>query len=108
MENKEKSQEYKEKITGLLHLARKAGKVIFGFAACERACLSGKASLILAAKDLAERQKTSIKIVAEANNVKYLEFGSKRYLGDAFKVRDVGIICVQDRNFASGIVKKFN
>lgn len=108
MENKEKSQEAKEKITGLLHLARKAGRVVFGFAACERACMNGNASLILVAKDLAGRQKTSLRTVAEANNVKYLEFGSKHYLGEAFKIRDVGIICVQDKNFASGIVKKFN
>lgn len=108
MEKQEKSQEMRDKIMGLLHLARKAGKISFGFDACERACMNGKGRLILAAKDLAKRQKESLRMIAAANNLKYLEFASKHYLGAAFKVRDVGIICVQDRNFASGIVKKFN
>ena len=97
-----------EKIISLLHMARKAGKILFGFDACERACLKGKAFLILAAGDLADRQKASLRTVAEANNVKFFEFASKHYLGTAFKIRDIGIICVQDKNFASGIVQKFN
>ena len=107
MEKKEIDQKIKTEVTGLLHLARKAGKVIFGFDACQRSCLNAKAKLILAAKDLSSRQRSSLKTLAEANNIKFLEFGTKRFLGESFKQRDVGIICIEDRNFANGIVKKF-
>jgi ribosomal protein L7Ae-like RNA K-turn-binding protein len=107
MDKKEKSQKMTEKVLGLLHLARKAGALKFGFDACQRSCQRGKARLIIAAADLSKRQKSSLLTVAEAQNIKYLEFGSKQMLGDSFNLRDVGIICVEDKNFASGVVQKF-
>ncbi|MFC1887516.1 L7Ae/L30e/S12e/Gadd45 family ribosomal protein [Candidatus Cloacimonadota bacterium] len=106
MEKEIKPQVVSEKVLGLLHLARKAGALEFGFDACQRACMRGKVKLILTARDLSGRQKQSLKTLAEANNVKYREFGSKQMLGNAFNLRDVGVISVKDRNFASGIVSK--
>ena len=107
MEKKEIRQDLETRVIGLLHLARKAGVVVTGFDACQRSCMKGSARLILVAKDLSGRQKSSLKAIAEAQNIKYLEFGTKQFLGDSFKVRDVGIICVEDKNFANGIVQKF-
>ncbi|MDO9577822.1 MAG: ribosomal L7Ae/L30e/S12e/Gadd45 family protein [Candidatus Cloacimonadales bacterium] len=94
-----------EKVLNLLHICRKAGKLTLGYDACERSCFSGLSKLILVAADLAENQKERIITLAEAYNVKWAEIGTKQILGAAFKTRDLGIISVDDQNFAKGIKK---
>ncbi|MCD4796774.1 MAG: hypothetical protein K8R49_06375 [Candidatus Cloacimonetes bacterium] len=41
--------------------------------------------------------------MADAYNTKIIELGSKKFFGESFKMRDIGIICVEDSNFARGI-----
>ena len=106
MVEKEKSKEMNEKVLNLLHMARKAGSVQMGFGACQRSCFQGKARLIIVAKDLSEKQKMNLKKMADAYNVKFFEFGTKQFLGNSFNLRDVGILCVEDKNFTNGIVKQ--
>lgn len=94
-----------DKVMNLLHMTRKAGKLQTGFDACERSCFIGDAKLIIYAKDLAEKRKKHILIQADANNVKIKEFGSKALFGEEFKIRDIGILCIEDANFAKGILR---
>jgi ribosomal protein L7Ae-like RNA K-turn-binding protein len=94
-----------EKVLNLLHMCRKAGKLKFGFDSCERSCYSGYSKLILVASDLAEKQKLKMTELAEAYNVKWAEVGTKEILGEAFKLRNLGVISVDDQNFAKGIKK---
>lgn len=93
------------KIINLLHMARKAGKLKSGYDACERSCFSNNAKLLIFASDLAERTKKHLLNLASANNVKIVEFGSKPLFGREFKIRDIGIICIEDANFAKGILR---
>lgn len=95
-----------DKVLNLLHMARKAGHLIFGFDACKRSCMAGKAKLLILAEDLAIRQKSDMINVSEACNVKWVEMGTKEKFGEAFKTRDLGIISIEDHNFAKGILKK--
>ncbi len=92
-----------EKILNLLHIARKAGKLQFGYGACERSCTNGNSKLVICASDLAENTRKNLKIMADAYNTKIIELGSKKFFGESFKMRDIGIICVEDSNFARGI-----
>lgn len=92
------------KIINLIHMARKAGKVEFGYDACSRAAMHHKCKLIICSEDLAENQCRKLKTLAEASNVKFLRFGSKKEFGEAFSRRDVAIIAIEDRNFANGIL----
>jgi len=108
MGNKKEAKPENEKILNLLHMARKAGVVKLGFDASQRSCFQGKAKLILTAGDLSARQKQNIQSMADAYNVKFVEFASKQILGVSLNLRDVGILCIEDRNFASGIIKQFN
>jgi ribosomal protein L7Ae-like RNA K-turn-binding protein len=94
-----------DKVLNLLHLSRKAGKLIFGFDACERSCFSGNSRLIVLAEDLSERQLKGMISLAEAYNVKWVKLGTKKIFGDAFKMRDLGILSVDDPNFTKGILK---
>lgn len=94
-----------KKVLNLMHMARKAGNVQMGFDACERSCFSRAAKLMIVAIDLADKKKARIKEIADAYNVKYLEFGTKERFGQEFKTRDLGVISVEDINFAKGINK---
>lgn len=94
-----------DKIINLLHMARKAGKLKSGYDACERSCFSNNAKLLIYASDIAERTKNQLLNMANANNVKIVEFGSKSLFGREFKIRDIGIICIEDTNFAKGILQ---
>lgn len=96
----------KEKILSLLHLTRKAGKLQFGFDACERSCLRGKAKLLIYASDLKDKRKRDYITLAEAFNVKIIEFASKQTFQESFKIRKVGILSIEDKNFAKGITAK--
>jgi len=94
-----------DKIINLLHMARKAGKLKSGYDACERSCFSNNARLLICASDIAERTKNHLLNMANANNIKIIEFGSKALFGREFKIRDIGIICIEDANFAKGILR---
>ena len=96
-----------EKVLNLIHLARKAGHVNFGFDACKRACFNNSTKLLILAADLATKQKADMINVAESCNVKWIEAGTKAEYGESFKTRDLGIISVDDVNFAKGIRKWF-
>ena len=93
------------KIINLLHLARKACKLQFGFDACEKSCFKGKSRLVLYVSDLAENSKSKLINMVHANNTKAIEIGTKKLFGESFKTRDVGIISIEDHNFAKGIIR---
>jgi len=95
----------KDKIKNLLHIARKARKLKSGYDACERSCFSNNAKLLIYASDLAEKRKNHLLSLANANNIKIVEYGSKSLFGTEFKIRDIGIICIEDANFAKGILR---
>lgn len=93
-----------EKVLNLLHLARKAGKLKYGFDPVERSCFRGDSKLVIYTNDIAERTKKKLLDMAYAYNIKAVEFGTKELLGKSFKVRDIGIISINDGNFAKGII----
>jgi len=94
-----------DKVINLLHIARKARMLKSGYDACERSCFSNDAKLLIYASDLAERSKKHLLDLANANNVKIIEYGSKSLFGSEFKIRDIGIICIEDANLAKGILR---
>jgi len=94
-----------DKVINLLHIARKARMLKSGYDACERSCFSNDAKLLIYASDLAERSKKHLLDLANANNVKVIEYGSKSLFGSEFKIRDIGIICIEDANLAKGILR---
>ena len=93
-----------EKIINLLHLARKARKLQLGYDACERSCLSHHAKLVIIAEDLSKNNRRRIMFLAKETNIKLFSFGTKELFGAAFKLKDIGIICVEEENFAKGLI----
>lgn len=95
----------KQKVINLLHLARKTGKLKSGFDACERSVLSGKSKLLIYCSDLSKNTQNRLQNLLAEHKIKSQEFGTKSLIGNAFKTKDLGIISIEDKNFASGIIR---
>ena len=92
------------KVFNLLHLARKAGKLQIGFDACERSCLRNRAKLVIFAEDISKNNRRRVQFLAKNSNTKVIAFGTKKLFAEAFKTKEIGIICVEDENFAGGLI----
>ena len=100
-----KKKEIVQKMMNLLHFAKKAGKLKFGFDACKFSCLAGDSALLILASDLAENSKKEFFKLGQNKSVKLLELATKSFFGESFNNREVGIISVEDVNFANGIMQ---
>lgn len=94
-----------QKVLNLLHLVRKAGKLKLGFDACERSVLSGKSKFLIYCSDLSKNTQNRLQNLLNEHKIKSQEFGTKSLFGNAFKTKDLGIISIEDKNFASGIIR---
>ena len=92
-------------ITNLLHLAFKAGKVKVGMSASCSSCLKNKAVLVVCALDISDNSKDKIERIARRQNVKFLVYGDKNLYSGIFQRCVTGILSIEDKNFASGILK---
>ncbi|MDY6915168.1 MAG: ribosomal L7Ae/L30e/S12e/Gadd45 family protein [Candidatus Cloacimonadota bacterium] len=92
-------------LKSLLQLAKKAGKLSYGYDAAERSCRNGDSALILMAKDLSARTQKGFSYNANAYNINFKEVGTKKDFGIILNRKEVGIISINDKNFAEGILK---
>ncbi len=76
-----------------------------GFNAVERACYAGKALLIIAAEDISKSSRRKLDYLIKETGIQCVELGHKALFGESFNIRDVGILCVDDRNFVKGILR---
>ncbi|PID29431.1 MAG: hypothetical protein CSB55_01825 [Candidatus Cloacimonadota bacterium] len=93
-----------EKILNFLGLARRAGKLEFGFLALKKSLGKRKVKLIILAEDIAERTEKDIAFLNK-NNVPAIKFGQKDIFGQKFKRRNPAILFITDDNFSKGILK---
>ncbi|MFO7897375.1 MAG: ribosomal L7Ae/L30e/S12e/Gadd45 family protein [Candidatus Cloacimonadales bacterium] len=100
---KAKKIELKE-IVDLLHFARKAGKLIMGTAASEQSLQRHKAKVCILAEDASARTKTNI--MKLSGETPLLICSSKEELGAQFGRKELGILIVEDGNFAHGIMRR--
>jgi ribosomal protein L7Ae-like RNA K-turn-binding protein len=92
-----------KKIFFLLHLAHKAGKIRFGMGEVERSCSFNKAKLVIFAGDFSQNSKKKIERFNNFQKIQFREFSNKAMLGIELNKRDLGILSIEDANFAKGI-----
>lgn len=97
-----------KKVMGLLHIARKAGKLKLGFDACERSMFAGISKLVIVATDISDKTRQRLDNLTEDTNIRKVEFGTKDLYGTEFNIRNVAIISIEDKNFAKGVIRLFN
>ncbi len=95
-----------EKLIAILSLARRAGAVELGYDASARACLRGRARLLVLASDLGGTARRRAENLAQECGVERLELGDKETLGKALGYRDIGVVAVCDPHFARGLTGK--
>ena len=96
----------KDKVLGMIGLAKRAGKVATGEDICSRAVKGGKSKLIIVACDASENTKKSITDSCRFYNVDYIEAGSKSELGKYTGADSRAVVSINDDNFAKAILDR--
>jgi len=95
------------KVLNLMHMARKAGNLQYGYDNCSYLCESGRAKLVIYAEDLMEKTKIKLDRLLDETGTNSKCFGTKALYGNAFNTRETGIVIITNVNFAKGINRLF-
>lgn len=96
------------RVCGLLGLATRAGKTVFGTEACIQALEKNKIKLIIIAKDAAERTKMNFKNICNKSNVPILEYLSAEEISKSIGKNNKAVVGIKDTNFSKEIIKIIN
>lgn len=92
----------------MLGIAQKAGKLSSGAELCEKEIKKGNTSLVIFSQDSSSNTKKKFINMCNFHKVKYIEFGTKEFLGK-FIGKDVrSVVCITDDNFAKSVLQKLN
>ncbi len=93
------------KLCGILGLARRAGKIVFGTEACLQGVKRKNIKLLIVAKDAAERTKTKFSQLCKENNIQLLEILNIEEISKSIGSANKAIIGIKDINFSKEIIK---
>ncbi len=96
------------KICGLLGLATRAGKIVFGTEACKMAIRKRKLKLVLIAEDASDRTKLNFKQICTNANIPLAEILPIEELSKAIGKTYKAIVGIVDVNFSNAILKIIN
>lgn len=97
-----------QKLTDILGLAQKAGKIASGELSVEKSIRSGKARLVIIATDSSENTKKAYKDMTAFYKVPLYEILSKEKLGTCIGKMHRASLAVMDEGFAKKICSLFN
>jgi len=97
-----------ERLYGLLGLAARAGKIVFGTEACKSGIEKKKVKLMLLAKDASERTKINFEEICRKENIPIVEILTVDILSKAIGKTNKVIIGITDGNFSKEMLKIIN
>ncbi|MCX7714618.1 MAG: ribosomal L7Ae/L30e/S12e/Gadd45 family protein [Clostridia bacterium] len=98
----------RDKVLGMIGLAKRAGKVVSGEFLCDKAIKEGRSRLVIIACDASEMTKKAVKDACAFYKVECFEYADKESLG-SFTGSDIrAVVSINDENFAQEIVKRYN
>ncbi|MDO5557956.1 MAG: ribosomal L7Ae/L30e/S12e/Gadd45 family protein [Clostridia bacterium] len=97
-----------KKILGLLGLATKAGKVVFGTDSCMEAINKRKVKLIIVATDSAQRTKTNFELICKNKNVELIRVLTIEEISKSIGKENKAVVGIKDVNFSKEITKIIN
>lgn len=91
------------KIYGMLSIARKAGKLVFGYDMTVSLIKGNNNAeiLVVLASDTSEKTKKNIIFECDKYGRKYIEYGEKLVYGKILNKKEVGILTITDKNIIS-------
>lgn len=93
------------KVFGLLGLATRAGKVIFGTDACIEGIEKNKIKTILIATDASDRLKNKFINLCQSQEIKLIIFGTIEQISSSTGKQNKAVIGIKDINFSKEIIK---
>ena len=96
------------RVCGLLGLATRAGKTVFGTEACMQAIEKKKIKLLIIATDAAERTKMNFKNICSKSNVPIIEYLSSDELSKSIGQNNKAVVGIKDTNFSNETIKIIN
>lgn len=94
-----------KKVYGLLGLARRAGKIVFGTESVMQAIEKRKVKAIVIAQDAAERTKRHFIEQAQEKNIPIREVDNMENLSKSIGQENKAIVGIMDGNFSKQIIK---
>lgn len=94
----------KFKLAGMLGLAAKAGKIIFGAEAVKEANFKKKIKLLIIAEDASDRTKTKFTEIAKTSNIPIYVIMSIDELSKAIGKKNKAVVGLIDFNFSKAII----
>ncbi len=94
-----------DRILGLLGMAQRAGRVASGGFAVEKLIQSGRAVLVIVAKDASENTRKMFRNKCEFYEVAYAEISTREKLGRAIGKEERVSIALEDEGFSGAILK---
>ena len=95
-----------QKIEGLLGMAQRAGKIVSGDLAVEKAVASGQAAAVIMATDVSERTKASVLRAAERKGVPVYSLFTKEMLGQCLGKEYRAVAALIDKGFAKTLEER--
>ena len=95
----------KLKLSGMLGLAAKAGKISFGQDATKEAILKRKIKLLIIAEDASERTKTNFLELAKLKDIPIYVIMNIEELSTAIGKKNKAVVGLMDFNFSKAIIK---
>lgn len=89
----------------LLGLAAKAGKILSGNFACEKALKEGKTQLIIVAEDALPNTKKKFSNACKYREVDIRFFGEKEVIGNCIGKQSRAVVGITDAGFAKALIE---
>ena len=96
----------KDSVLSLIGMAQKAGKVVSGEFASEKAIKTGRACLAIVAGDASDNTRKAFRNLCDFYQTPMEIYGSKEELGRWTGRKYRASICILDEGFAKALIKK--
>lgn len=95
-----------DKVLSMIGMAMRAGKVVSGEFAVEKAVKSNKAHLVIVASDSSDNSKKNYDDMCKFYHTELIYYGTKETLGGAIGKEYRASVAILDSNFAGAVKKK--
>ena len=97
-----------ERLCGLLGLATRAGKIVFGTEACKSEIEKRRVKLMIIAQDASDRTKSNFQEICKKVDIPILEILSIEVLSNAIGKDNKATVGIVDINFSKEMLKIIN
>lgn len=94
-----------DRIYSFLGLAMKAGRLVSGEEACEKAAKQGKAELVIIAQDASPNTKKKFSDKCDFRDINTRIFGHKELIGRYIGKEERAVVAILDKGFAKRMVE---